>query len=142
MNTLSSPRAAVWIALAAVVAGCSGADASTGSESQQGPEQVQISADALSGSDVAVLPSTKQRCGGENAAGCPLNHICVYAAGGCVPGPGSTCSGTCEPQPPGAICGGQAGVPCPAGQTCALDSDSDCEPSETTVCPGVCASLD
>lgn len=140
MNMPSLRGAAKWIVLAASVAGCSGADVSSDPESQPPPERLQVAADALTGNDVAVLPRAKVRCGGPTDAGCPINQACVYEAGGCEPGPGSSCTGVCVAQPPGAQCGGLAALPCPGGQICALDAEDDCDPTSGADCPGVCVS--
>ena len=127
--------------LAGVTFACSGTGNEEGSSSNPRFRALSSSA-ALTGSDLAPLPSEPQQCGGAEQVGCPSNEVCVYdPSQGCVPGPYSDCTGVCTPQPPGALCGGAAAIPCPAGQTCALDADSECDPTTPSGCPGTCVAI-
>jgi hypothetical protein len=142
MKTLLCRAASCW-ALAAATFACSGTGDQDGSAAEPRFRALSSSAAALTGSDLAPLPSAPQACGGVEQAGCPSGQICVYdPSDGCVPGPYSTCTGVCTAQPPGSLCGGAAGIPCPTGQTCALDSDSDCDPTTPGGCPGTCVAVE
>ena len=56
-----------------------------------------------------------------------------------VAGTGVSYEGECEPPPPGGLCGGIAGIPCPDGQVCVDDGNDDCDPALGGAdCGGVC----
>ena len=92
------------------------------------------------GACVAVYPAcpAPETCGGIAGTPCPPGFTCI-ARPDCDPNqPGADCGGVCQRAEEPLKCAGFTGMSCPPGYECA-DMPDECDPANGGAdCPGVC----